>query len=1509
MSNNKASNGSLQQIPWYRRYKKPLIIGGAAGAAVIALAVALLILAPWRKSGSGPRGDGGAHNWVDRQVLTESTCTRQGLVRYTCRDCGETKVEKLPLAAHVPTGEYYHDEEEHWHICVNCGEVFDLGSHKWTESPTGMAAKTVAAGKLVCEFCGATGTKTETKVQADPVYPSRDYADTTTVGDGDYLFIPRLNGDNFTFWGTGGKKIAVDWFKGDLGNQPRLTLPIGSGTVTIKPTSYLKSKAELQRLLDAGRTEIRFTVGIKAIGGKGWGGHITVSSPYFSRVWEGMVEKGNLTVRFSLREFIERYDEISANGLFNFFFESDPWDVYEFFFTGVEIVTDHDFTTDWRKDIDSHWHVCTICGEKKDVAAHTLKDGKCSVCGPLSATLLTPVTGSGNYRAEANNGGVEHGVTYPTPYEGALAQFWADGNSAANIIVFSDNLDISAKEELEKIYAAGVTEVVWTLRFRINHVEGSGWVEWPMTVMVTAPWSGLSYSTWFDRNGPDGFGVPLTVKFPVKDLIDNFDKVANEGLFKVNTNAPQDSWSFDIMTPLTLTTDHDFSDIWEQTVTEHYRVCKICGAVEEATEEEHRFGENGYICDVCGVVGVNVFTPKADASNFSVSAGDAATANGKPYLDGYSYTEIPPVPNDTGIMLKALGFDFEGDALAALKALYERGYRELTGAVRFRITGGKWWGADIAVAAPWSGHEPYVSQMFDVETVYFKFALKDLIDNYGKAMSEGLLRLTFKDSVDNSIAVEVVKPLVATVSHEVAEEYTQSDLEHYHACSVCGEVMDTPERHTFTDAEKKHCSVCGDVHRYLFTPNASPNFTVKAYDGDRDVTDRSISSGWNGALAMLRVNCTEAASGARGIIFTANALGRTKEQLRALLDDGLREVTVTVRIRIGTGGTSAGWAMNLTLAAPWSGAYRNVNVSSNDNGNDKDGQTFTVAFALKDLVENFDTAANEGLLFVINTVPQNEIQIDFMSPFEITVAHSVSTGYYSDGNSHYHVCEICGERVDEERHSVTGVNCSVCGTVRKPVWTPAADFSNYTLTGGTPGAPFAFGAGRFSAGNLASITLTPADFPSKEELQQLYDAGYRGVSVGLRFRNTGGHLWGEAYAVTAPWCSVKAEITPTPGPQQVSGILRVAFPLKKLIEQRDSVLSGGLFTVAYKGAASDQWAVEIITPLETSPIEPSFADRTVTSGDPGVVVGDKYGIVAEDLPTNREVLYSADNKEWSAEQPTFATPGKHTVWWKVAAGDGFEAKSGQNTVTIKYYLNDLSDPGSVYGRYQIENPEGTFADALRQGGELIKSDDSGKYFQLKVDWYVPADSPAFYLKPGIPVENLQKLLDAGAKTVSIKVYVSPMQDVPWWGMTSDLSADWTTPSVTRINSDGGVTEVKLSLTDLIANYDRLTSGEVAFLKFNQKVVLNGPQGKVWFGGNDAHPAGNYSTVYWFNIYAPEITPEDTPAAVAASEDSGKASAPAPAKSAAASRATDASLPARIEEFFRRILAALARVFG
>ena len=70
---------------------------------------------------------------------------------------------------------------------------------------------------------------------------------------------------------------------------------------------------------------------------------------------------------------------------------------------------DHDFAPDWQFDAESHWHACTICGQKQDEAPHAWVEnpqGKlvCSVCGAAQKDFVEKLTYTQDMEKPLNGG-------------------------------------------------------------------------------------------------------------------------------------------------------------------------------------------------------------------------------------------------------------------------------------------------------------------------------------------------------------------------------------------------------------------------------------------------------------------------------------------------------------------------------------------------------------------------------------------------------------------------------------------------------------------------------------------------------------------------------------------------------------------------------------------------------------------------------------------------------------------------------------------------------------------------------------------------------------------------------------------------------------------------------------------------------------------------------------------------------------------------------------------------
>ena len=98
---------------------------------------------------TGEKGSFEPHTWDSSEIITPSTCTEAGTIRYTCK-CGATKDEALPL--HSFSAEWSKNETYHWHAatCEHTDQVSDKAEHDWNSGVT----KTPGTVTYTCNVCG-----------------------------------------------------------------------------------------------------------------------------------------------------------------------------------------------------------------------------------------------------------------------------------------------------------------------------------------------------------------------------------------------------------------------------------------------------------------------------------------------------------------------------------------------------------------------------------------------------------------------------------------------------------------------------------------------------------------------------------------------------------------------------------------------------------------------------------------------------------------------------------------------------------------------------------------------------------------------------------------------------------------------------------------------------------------------------------------------------------------------------------------------------------------------------------------------------------------------------------------------------------------------------------------------------------------------------------------------------------------------------------------------------------
>lgn len=319
------------------------------------------------------KGSFGPHRWDDGMITKNAGHNVDGEKVYTCVDCGYKKTEVIPGQPHdynqrvvdakylksaatctTPATYYYscvcgaagtetftdgeakghtfsdqwsHNEIQHWRAatCEHKDEKIQVGDHIWnpgviTTQPT---ATTKGVKTYTCSVCGAT--KTE---EVEPSTHQHTFA-TTWQGNATYHWHPATCGHNNVSdlgehrWNAG---VVTSW--------PTHTTP-GQKVYTCSVCGMTKTETLQQTHVYDQMNPTSANLKTQA----------TCTSPavYYKTCSCGA--KGTETFTYG-----------SALG--------------------------HTASSTWGKDANYHWNVCSRCGAKGDLIAHTFDStGKCSVCG------------------------------------------------------------------------------------------------------------------------------------------------------------------------------------------------------------------------------------------------------------------------------------------------------------------------------------------------------------------------------------------------------------------------------------------------------------------------------------------------------------------------------------------------------------------------------------------------------------------------------------------------------------------------------------------------------------------------------------------------------------------------------------------------------------------------------------------------------------------------------------------------------------------------------------------------------------------------------------------------------------------------------------------------------------------------------------------------------------------------------------------------------------------------
>lgn len=231
-----------------------------------------------------------------------------------CEVCGYKETAPLEAHKHDYSDKWSKDGENHWHACSGCNVPADKSAHEWDEGEVITEATEEAEGlmKFTCSVCEATKEEVIPKLEHKHQFSEEWTFDETHHWHATTCGHEEIDGKEEHDWNDGVETLA-----------PTCS---AVGTKTFTCTTCGATKTE--DIPKVAHTEE------------------VLSAIAPSCTEKGLTEGKKCSV---CGEIIIAQEEIAANG--------------------------HSKSEEWIKDESNHWQVCSVCGEKSELAAHTYDSG------------------------------------------------------------------------------------------------------------------------------------------------------------------------------------------------------------------------------------------------------------------------------------------------------------------------------------------------------------------------------------------------------------------------------------------------------------------------------------------------------------------------------------------------------------------------------------------------------------------------------------------------------------------------------------------------------------------------------------------------------------------------------------------------------------------------------------------------------------------------------------------------------------------------------------------------------------------------------------------------------------------------------------------------------------------------------------------------------------------------------------------------------------------------------
>ena len=320
------------------------------------------------------------HSWNSGVTTTPATCKDTGVKTYTCTVCSETKTEDVPKTTTHKYGNWTKiDDNQHKHICEVCSKE-ETANHTWnsgviTKDPT---CNEKGVKTYTCSDCNAT------KAEDVPKTTTHTYGAWTKLNDNQHehtCSVCQVKEQANHSWNDG--EITKDPTCKEMGVKTFTCSDCNATKTEDVPKTTTHKYGNWTNVDDNQHKHICEVCSKEETASHTWNSGVITKKPTCKE--EGVKTFTCTGCSATKTEDLEKLTTHTYDH------DCDT----DCNVCGVTRETTHKYKTTWSKDKNEHWHECSVCKDKQDIAAHTpgaaateYKAQTCTTCGYVIKAAL-----------------------------------------------------------------------------------------------------------------------------------------------------------------------------------------------------------------------------------------------------------------------------------------------------------------------------------------------------------------------------------------------------------------------------------------------------------------------------------------------------------------------------------------------------------------------------------------------------------------------------------------------------------------------------------------------------------------------------------------------------------------------------------------------------------------------------------------------------------------------------------------------------------------------------------------------------------------------------------------------------------------------------------------------------------------------------------------------------------------------------------------------------------------